>query len=74
MHHWSSHVSKSSRGDDAVRRALEVFTSTHILRWLEAMSLLGDTGVARRSLLTAREWAVRTMMIALGYEANFGAS
>lgn len=63
MGNWAPHLLKADPRDHGLMKAVEEFASTHILRWLEGMSLLGDVPGADHLLLKVSEWAVRAMIL-----------
>jgi hypothetical protein len=57
-HHWASHLSKVTVGDDEVIKVLAQFAFQKLLNWIEVMSLLNLSGLAVSSMRDAHEWAV----------------
>ncbi|TCD61634.1 hypothetical protein EIP91_008140 [Steccherinum ochraceum] len=55
--HWSQHLSASScTPDSRLLEALERFTSTCLLRWIEMLVIFGLLGKAVPMISTARKW------------------
>lgn len=57
--YWASHLANISLTDAELTAALAIFASRSLLPWLEAMSWLGDSGLAIRCLEDANSWQVR---------------
>ena len=57
--HWASHLAKSPLGNEELLGQLEQFASRCLLWWLEALSLVGQVGMAARAADDAFKWAVR---------------
>jgi hypothetical protein len=55
--YWASHVSKMSSKSKVVEEALRLFLSTHLLHWLEVLSLLGRSNDAALCLLLVKRWS-----------------
>jgi NACHT domain len=57
-HHWASHLSKVTVGDEEVINVLAQFAFQKLLNWIEVMSLLNLSGLAVSSMRDAHKWAV----------------
>lgn len=62
VRHWASHLSEAHPGEGTLAEALEAFTSTRMIWWLEAMSLLECIPIARNAVINARQWAVSSQI------------
>ncbi|TFY75521.1 hypothetical protein EWM64_g8491 [Hericium alpestre] len=51
--HWAFHLGNAEISED-IHELLKVFVAEHLLHWLEALSLLGDIGVAIEGLPVVR--------------------
>jgi hypothetical protein len=54
--YWVAHMSFVTRADNKVMQQLETFCRTHVLHWLEALSLLGHLRVAAEGLPPILAW------------------
>lgn len=55
---WSTHLLKVSRGDEAAIEGIRKLAFSHLLYWVEAMSLLQATSNAVSCIEDAHRWAV----------------
>lgn len=60
---WASHLLSAKVGDERLQQALETFTTTCLMKWLEAMSVLGHLRLAIDCIANARLWAVCLLFI-----------
>jgi NACHT domain len=78
--HWATHLSETLSGaysaEDDVCDALTLFSSLHLLHWLEVLSLIGRLAEALPALRHARDWAsvshiyiecMRRVMLTMNY-------
>jgi hypothetical protein len=54
--HWAMHLSKADTTAPDTLKCLTSFCFTHLLHWLEVLSLVGCLDVARISLKSAQQW------------------
>jgi hypothetical protein len=54
--HWASHLVQCDSESSALLGALMVFSSQHLLHWLEVLSLLGCLQEATNILQSAQDW------------------
>lgn len=56
--YWAAHLAKGPAGDTELMASLNEFAFRCLLWWLEALSLLGDVGLAITAMQQAMDWIV----------------
>lgn len=60
--HWASHLSHSLPSDSTLE-SLRSFCFTHLLHWLEVLSILCKLNLAVRALRVARQWCTVSLLL-----------